>query len=140
MSVCLMLKLLNELNKGKLCEPLGSIILFHSKSSTNLVMNLHEFNILFLFYSILFYSIYLYPNKELLILKKRIIFHRHAYNVTLMFSALQTLCLYNSVNDVLSKCYYTSVMSLLVNGYITHSCSVFYVIKYIIDCRITTVQ
>ena len=49
---------------------------------------------------------------------KNIIFLRHALNVTLMFSALLTLCLY-SLNDVISKCYYTSVISFLLNGYIT---------------------
>ena len=36
----------------------------------------------------------------------------------LMFSALLMLCLY-SVNDVTSKCYYTSVISFLLNGFFT---------------------
>ena len=47
MSVGLILNLLNELNKSILCEPLASI-LFYSTSSINLVMNLHEFNVLFI--------------------------------------------------------------------------------------------
>jgi hypothetical protein len=47
MSVGLILKyLLKELNKILLCEPLASIILFYSTSSINLVLNLHEYNIL----------------------------------------------------------------------------------------------
>ena len=48
MSVGLILNLLYELNKSILCEPLARIILFYSTSSINLVMNLHEFNILFI--------------------------------------------------------------------------------------------
>ena len=35
---------------GILFEPLASIILFYSISSINLVMNLHEFNLLFVTY------------------------------------------------------------------------------------------
>ena len=50
MSAGVILSLLNEFNKSVLCEPLASIILFYSKSSINLVMNLHEFNILFITY------------------------------------------------------------------------------------------
>ena len=50
MSVNLLLNLLNELNKSILYEPLASIILFYSTSSVNLVLNLHEFNILFITY------------------------------------------------------------------------------------------
>jgi hypothetical protein len=50
MSVGLILNLLNELNKIILCEPLASIILFYSTSSINLVLNLHEYNILFITY------------------------------------------------------------------------------------------
>ena len=84
MNVGLILNLLNELNKSILCEPLASITLFYSTSLINLVMNLHEFNILFITYS----------QKELLIVKK-IIFHRHTYNVTLKFCTLLT-----STNDV----------------------------------------
>ena len=91
MSVGLILNLLNELNKCILCEPLVSIISFYSTSSINLVMNLHKFNILFI----------TYPKNNSLIVKK-IIFHRHAYYITLIFIALLTLCLY-SVNDVTSK-------------------------------------
>ena len=49
MSVGLMLSLLNELNKSILYEPLASII-FYSASSINLVMNMPEFNILFITY------------------------------------------------------------------------------------------
>ena len=64
MSVCLILNLLNELNKSILYEPL----------------DLHEFNDIFI------------PTPTHF---KRI----RAYNVT--------LCLY-SVNDVMSKCCYTS--------------------------------
>ena len=59
MSVGLMLKLLNELNKSILCEPLARIILFYLTSLINSVMNLHEFNILFI----------THPKKELLIVK-----------------------------------------------------------------------
>jgi hypothetical protein len=33
-----------------LCEPLASIILFYPTSSINLVLNLHEYNILFITY------------------------------------------------------------------------------------------
>ena len=79
-------------------------------SSINLVMNLHEFNILFITYS----------QKELLIVKKTI-FHRHTYNVMPMFSVLLTLCLY-SANEVTSECYYTSVKSFLLHGFITLAC------------------
>ena len=50
MSVGLILNLLNELNKNILCEPLANKILFYSTSSINLVMDLHEFNILFITY------------------------------------------------------------------------------------------
>ena len=55
MSVGLILNLLNKINKTILCEPLTS--------SINLVINMHEFIILFV---------------------KKIIFHRHVYNVTLI--------------------------------------------------------
>jgi hypothetical protein len=48
MSVSSILNLMHELNKIILCESLASIILFYSTSSINLVMNLHEFNILFI--------------------------------------------------------------------------------------------
>jgi hypothetical protein len=51
MSVGLILNLLNEFNKIILCEPLASIILFFSTSSINLVLNLNEYNILFITYS-----------------------------------------------------------------------------------------
>ena len=51
MSVGLILNVLNKLNKSILCEPLESIILFYSTSSINLLMNLHEFNILFITYA-----------------------------------------------------------------------------------------
>ena len=47
MSVGLIMILLNELNKSLSCESLASII-FNSMSSINLVMNLHEFDILFI--------------------------------------------------------------------------------------------
>ena len=52
MSIGLILNLLNELNKSILCEPLTSVIhvLFYSTSSLNLVLNLHEFNNLFITY------------------------------------------------------------------------------------------
>ena len=66
-----------------------------------------EFDILFITYS----------QKELLIVKK-IIFHRHAYNVTLKFSAVLKLYLY-SANGVTSKCYYTSVMPFFLFGFNT---------------------
>ena len=64
MSVGLILYLLNELNKNILCGPLVSIIFIYSMSSINLVMNLHEFNVLFI----------TYPQIELLIVKKRSFF------------------------------------------------------------------
>jgi hypothetical protein len=50
MSVRSILNLLNELNKIVLCEPLPRFIdlLFYSTSSINLVLNLHELNILFI--------------------------------------------------------------------------------------------
>ena len=48
MSIGLILNLLNKLNKRILCEPLTSMTLFYSTSSINLVMNLHEFDILFI--------------------------------------------------------------------------------------------
>ena len=54
-------------------------------------MNLPEFNILFI----------TYPKKNCYFVKK-IIFHRHDYNVTLMFSAFFDANLY-SENDVNSK-------------------------------------
>jgi hypothetical protein len=50
MSVSSMLNLLHELNKIILCKPLASKIIFSSTSSINSVMNLHEFNILFITY------------------------------------------------------------------------------------------
>jgi hypothetical protein len=50
MSVSSILNLLYELNKIILCEPLASIILFYSTSAINSIMNLHEFNILFITY------------------------------------------------------------------------------------------
>ena len=81
MSVGLILNLLNELNKSILCEPLASMILFYLSSSINLVMNLHKFNIL----------IITYPKRNSKNVKKNIIFHRHAYCIMLMFSALSTL-------------------------------------------------
>ena len=109
--------ILNELNESILCEPLANIIhvLFYAKSSINLEINLHEFNVLFITY---------HHTKRTLNCKKDH-FHRHAYNITQMFSALLTLCLY-SANDVTSKCYYTSVISFLLHGFITLR---FYVIK-----------
>ena len=61
-------------------------------------MDLHKFNFLFI----------TYPQKEGLFVNK-IIFHGHAYYIKLMFSALLMLCLY-SANDVMSECYYTSVI------------------------------
>ena len=51
MSVGLILNLLNQLNKSIICEPMTRLILFYSKSSINLVMNLHDFNILFITYT-----------------------------------------------------------------------------------------
>ena len=107
MSVDLILNLLNELNKSILCEPLAIIILFYLMSSKNLEINLYELNILFIIYS----------QKELLIVKSDH-FSRHAYNVTLTFSALLTLYLYGA-NDVTSKYYYSSVVSFLLNGFIS---------------------
>ena len=50
MSVGLILNLLNYLIKVLFCEPLTSIKLFYSPSSINLVLNLYEFNILFVTY------------------------------------------------------------------------------------------
>ena len=64
MSVGLILNILNKLNKGVLCEPLASILLFYSMNSITLVINMHEFNILFITYS----------QKELFIVKKRSFF------------------------------------------------------------------
>ena len=61
MSVGLILNSLNELNKSILCQPLATIILFYSTRSINLVMNQHEFNILFITYIV--------PQKELFIVK-----------------------------------------------------------------------
>ena len=66
-------------------------------------MNLHKFNILLI----------TYPQKSSLVN-----FYRHAYIVTLMLSALLTIWLY-SANDVTLKCYYTSVILFLLNGFIT---------------------
>ena len=63
-------------------------------------MNLQEFNILFITYF----------QKELLIVK-----NDHFSPTTLTFL---TLCWY-SANDVTPKCYYTSVISFLLNGFIT---------------------
>ena len=83
MSVGLILNLLNEMNKSILCEPVASIILFYTTSSINFIMNLHEFNIIF-------------------IIVKMTIFHQHAYNIKLVYSALLTLCFYSS-NDVMSN-------------------------------------
>ena len=48
MSVALTLNFLNELNNSILCEPLASIILFYSTCSIKSVIDLHEFNILFI--------------------------------------------------------------------------------------------
>ena len=99
MSVGLILNLMNELNKSILCEPLAN----------NLVMNLHKFNILFnTLYS---------QKKKTLNCKKRSFFHQ-TFNVMLMFCLLLMLCLYNT-NDVTSKCYYTSVISFSLHGFIT---------------------
>jgi hypothetical protein len=50
MSVGSILNLLNELNKYIICEPLASIILFSSTHSIDLVMELHEYDILFIKY------------------------------------------------------------------------------------------
>jgi hypothetical protein len=50
MSVSSILNLLHELNRIILCEPLANIILFHSTSAINSVMNLHKFDILFITY------------------------------------------------------------------------------------------
>jgi hypothetical protein len=50
MSVSSILNLLHELNKIILCEPLASILLFYSTSAINSVMNIYEFNILFITY------------------------------------------------------------------------------------------
>jgi hypothetical protein len=50
MNVSSILNLLHELNKIILCGPLASILLFYSTSARNSVMNLHEFNILFITY------------------------------------------------------------------------------------------
>jgi hypothetical protein len=52
MSVRSILNLFNQLIKIILCESLASIIdlLFYSMSSINLVLNLNEFNILFITY------------------------------------------------------------------------------------------
>jgi hypothetical protein len=46
MSVSLILNSLNEFNTILSCEPLASKMLFYSKPSINVVMNLHELNIL----------------------------------------------------------------------------------------------
>ena len=83
MSVGVILHLLNELNKRILCKPLVSIKVFYLTSTINLVMNIHDFDILFITYPPPFF------------------FHRHAYS------------------DVTSKCYYTSITSSLLNGFIT---------------------
>ena len=64
MSVGLILNLVNDLNKSILCEPMASIILFYSMSSIHLVMNLYEFNILFI----------TNPKNELFICKKKLFF------------------------------------------------------------------
>jgi hypothetical protein len=65
MGVCLILNLLNQLNKIILCEPMASITLFYSMTSINLVLNRHDYNILFITYI-------LKKNGKLL---KRFIFH-----------------------------------------------------------------
>ena len=79
-------------------------------------MNLHEFNILFI----------KYPKKNSKIVKQ-IIFHRHAYYVTLLFSTLLMLCLY-SADDVTSiditLVYYRFYYMALLHFY-----TMFYVIK-----------
>jgi hypothetical protein len=54
MSVSAILNILHKLNKIILCEPLASIILFHITCSINSVMNLHEYNILFITYPCIF--------------------------------------------------------------------------------------
>ena len=48
MSIDLILNLLNVLNKDILCKPLVGKILFYSTESINVVINLHEFNNLFI--------------------------------------------------------------------------------------------
>ena len=88
-----------------------NIILFNKFNNSE--MNLHEFNILF----IIMITTITYSLKELLIVKK-IIFHQHSYYIMLMLSTLLTLCLY-SANNITSKYYYTSVISFLLNGFIT---------------------
>ena len=119
-SVGLIHNLLNKLNESILCEPLSecrfntqfieqakwkyimrasgedNIILFNWFNK--LVMNMHIINILFI----------TYRPKE----------NRSFFTEPIMFSALLTLCLY-STNDVTSKFYYTSVISFLLNGFIT---------------------
>jgi hypothetical protein len=50
MSVSSILNLLHKLNKTIFCEPLAGKILFYWTSAINSLMNLHEFNILFVTY------------------------------------------------------------------------------------------
>jgi hypothetical protein len=47
---------------------------------------------------------------------KRVIFHWHAYNVTLTLARFNAMFMYDA-NDVTLKCYYTSVISFLLNGF-----------------------
>ena len=113
-------------HSGKLSESLMTMILFYSSSSirfSNEPTNLHEINILFITY---------FP-KRTLNCKRMITFHRQTCNVTLMFSVLLTLYLH-SINGVKSKCYYTivcyytSVISFLLNGFITPLRRVIYIV------------
>ena len=83
MSVGLILNLLNELKKKYIMRASGE----HNINLFN------EFNKLSNEPAQIFHSIYHISPKRTLNCKK-ISFHRHAYNVTLMFSTLLTLCLY----------------------------------------------
>ena len=83
----LIMNLLNELNKCISCEPLVSIILCYSTSSIKLVMNLHEYLILYFSHT---------PQKELLIVKKK----------TLSPTPLKYNASTRQSNIVLIKCLY----------------------------------
>ena len=105
MSVGLILNLMYNLNRRILFQPLANI-LFYSTSSINLVLNLHNFNMLFI----------KYPQKILLTVKYNH-FYWHAENVKIMFSTLFMLFVLHKWCDI--KCYYTSVILFLLNGFIT---------------------
>jgi hypothetical protein len=114
MSVGLILNLLNELNKIILCEPLASITLFYLMSSIDLVLNLHKYNILFITYS-----------KRERFTAKMSSFHWRTYSVTLTLARFNAIFIYDA-NDITSKCYYTSVISFLLHGFITLLCCSLY--------------